>query len=98
MTAAPEAPNALDPRVLKDLRDVVGADHVLVDPDLTASYGTDWTGRFAGTPSAVIRPGTVAEVAEVVALCRDGVDRPRAPGRQHRAGRRRGAAWPGRRS
>ena len=43
---------------------------MLVDPDLTASYGNDWTGRFTGTPSAVIRPGTVAEVAEVIAVCR----------------------------
>jgi FAD/FMN-containing dehydrogenase len=55
---------------VQDLRAVVGTAHVLTDPDLTASYGTDWTGRFTGTPSAVIRPGTVAEVAEVVALCR----------------------------
>ena len=66
----PEASKAVDPRVLKDLRHVVGADHVMVDRDLTASYGSDWTGRFTGTPSAVIRPGTVAEVAEVIARCR----------------------------
>ena len=71
MTAAPDASKALDPRVLQDLRRAVGADHLMMDPDLTASYATDWTGRFTGTPSAVIRPGTAAEVAEVVALCRD---------------------------
>jgi FAD/FMN-containing dehydrogenase len=71
MTAAPDASKALDPRVLRDVRRAVGADHLMMDPDLTASYATDWTGRFTGTPSAVIRPGTVVEVAEVVALCRD---------------------------
>jgi FAD/FMN-containing dehydrogenase len=70
MTVAPEAPNPPDPRVVKSLRGVVGADHVMVDPDLTASYATDWTGRFVGMPSAVIRPGTAAEVAEVIGLCR----------------------------
>jgi FAD/FMN-containing dehydrogenase len=70
MTVAPETPNPPVARVLKDLRTVVGTEHVLVDPDLAASYGRDWTGRFTGTPSAVIRPGTAAEVAEVVALCR----------------------------
>jgi FAD/FMN-containing dehydrogenase len=73
MTVAPEAPNppnAPDPRVVKDLRGVLGAEHVMVDPDLTASYATDWTGRFVGLPSAVIRPGTAAEVAEVIGLCR----------------------------
>ncbi len=71
MTAAPDASKALDPRVLREIRRAVGADHLMMDPDLTASYATDWTGRFTGTPSAVIRPGTVAQVAEVVALCRD---------------------------
>ena len=43
---------------------------MLVDPDLIASYATDWTGRFVGRPAAVIRPGTAAEVAEVIGLCR----------------------------
>ena len=70
MTTAPEAPNAPDPRLVKGLRGVVGADHVMVDPDLTASYATDWTGRFVGRPAAVIRPSTTAEVAEVIGLCR----------------------------
>ena len=70
MTVAPEASHVLDPRIVHDLRRLVGADHVMVDPDLTASYATDWSGRFTGTPSAVIRPGTAAEVADVVALCR----------------------------
>jgi FAD/FMN-containing dehydrogenase len=60
-----------DPRLIGRLRDIVGSAHVLVDPDVMASYGTDWTGRFRGTPAAVIRPGDGAEVAAVVAQCRD---------------------------
>ena len=47
------------------LRAVVGGNHVLVDPELTASYETDWTGRFSGRSPAVVRPGTTAEVAGV---------------------------------
>jgi FAD/FMN-containing dehydrogenase len=43
---------------------------VLTDPDLVASYTGDWTGRFRGATSAVVRPGSVAEVAEVVRRCR----------------------------
>jgi FAD/FMN-containing dehydrogenase len=35
-----------------------------------ASYGIDWTGRFRGHPSAVVRPGDAAEVAAVVAVCK----------------------------
>src|SRR4051812_28689713 len=36
---------------LDDLRSLVGADHVLTDPELRAPYETDWTGRF-GAPAA----------------------------------------------
>jgi FAD/FMN-containing dehydrogenase len=51
-------------------RRALGAAAVLVDPDVTASYVTDWTGRFTGTTPAVVRPATTSEVAEVVALAR----------------------------
>jgi FAD/FMN-containing dehydrogenase len=49
----------------------VGAQHVIVDPDVTASYSRDWTGRFQGAATAVLRPGDSEEVAAVVGLCRD---------------------------
>jgi FAD/FMN-containing dehydrogenase len=49
------------------LADVVGPSHVLTEPDLTASYERDWTGRFAGRAAAVVRPGSTAEVAAVLA-------------------------------
>ncbi|MEA2125150.1 MAG: hypothetical protein QOI80_1932 [Solirubrobacteraceae bacterium] len=52
-----------------DLAEVVGARHVLTDPDLTASYETDWTGRWSGRASCVVRPADTAEVAEVVRRC-----------------------------
>lgn len=50
--------------------EVVGDSHVLTDPEVTASYALDWTGRFRGVAPAVVRPGSTAEVAEVVARCR----------------------------
>jgi FAD/FMN-containing dehydrogenase len=59
-----------DTGLLAELRDVVGPDHVLCDPDVVASYVVDWTGRFHGPSTVVVRPGTVAEVAAVVAECR----------------------------
>src|SRR5437588_12409144 len=58
-------------RLVTALADVVGASHVLTDPELTASYETDWTGRFAGRAAAVVRPGGTAEVAAVMALLHD---------------------------
>jgi FAD/FMN-containing dehydrogenase len=51
------------------LAGIVGEGHVLRDPDLLASYVGDWTGRFSGSTPAVVRPGSVDEVAEVVGLC-----------------------------
>ncbi|MDT7539333.1 MAG: hypothetical protein QOI82_2918 [Actinomycetota bacterium] len=53
------------------LRDAVGVEHVLVDADVKKSYETDWTGRFSGAASAVVRPATTAEVAAVVQACAD---------------------------
>jgi FAD/FMN-containing dehydrogenase len=64
------APGTLDPRLVDSLCDVVGPEQVVVAPDVMASYGVDWTGRFTGHPSVVIRPGDGAEVAGVVARCR----------------------------
>jgi len=51
------------------LRSIVGPGQVLVDDDLRASHETDWTGRFTGLSSAVVRPATTSEVASVLAAC-----------------------------
>ncbi|WP_205745633.1 FAD-binding oxidoreductase [Egibacter rhizosphaerae] len=54
-----------------ELRALVGEAHVLDDPQLTAPYGSDWTGRWERTPRLVIRPGTTDEVAHAVRACSD---------------------------
>jgi len=51
------------------LAEVVGADHVLADPDTRIAYERDLTGRFAGEASLVVRPKDTAEVSDVVRLC-----------------------------
>ena len=51
------------------LQAIVGLDHVLVDADVKASYETDWTGRFTGRATCVVRPGTTEQVAAVLRLC-----------------------------
>jgi FAD/FMN-containing dehydrogenase len=59
------------PRELRtELAAIVGAEHVLVEPDVIAGFCTDWTGRFVGHAPAVVRPGSTAEVAQIVAWCR----------------------------
>ena len=64
MTAHEEMSNAL----LNQLRNVVGAAHVLTDGDLSA-WELDWRKRNRGKALAVVRPLTTEEVANVVQLC-----------------------------
>lgn len=57
--------------MIDSLRAIVGKHNVLVDDDLRSGYEVDWTGRFRGTTAAVVRPGSVDEVAAVVRVCAD---------------------------
>ncbi|MBT8202414.1 MAG: FAD-binding protein, partial [Acidimicrobiia bacterium] len=57
--------------LISDLVDVVGFDHCLTDPGLRAGYEVDWTGRYRGHTVAVLRPGSVEELAAVMKLCHD---------------------------
>ena len=59
----------LPDQTLTALREAVGPSHVLTDPDLRATYETDWTRRFHGEAAAVVRPSTVDEVAAVLLAC-----------------------------
>lgn len=56
--------------LLNELRGAVGAEQVLAGIDLDARYLGDWmTAAPAGTPLAVVRPKTSAEVSAVMKLC-----------------------------
>jgi FAD/FMN-containing dehydrogenase len=50
---------------------VVGSAHVIDDPDLMDQYAVDWSRRFRGPARLVVRPGSTAEVAGVLRICRD---------------------------
>ena len=58
-------------RLLQQLRDIVGPRYVVDEPEVMALYAIDWTGRFAGSPTAVVRPGNVSEVAALIAFCKE---------------------------
>jgi FAD/FMN-containing dehydrogenase len=58
-------------RLAHGLAEVVGAEHVLTDPDVTVSYATDWTGRFRGEARLVVRPADEEQVAAVLTRCSD---------------------------
>lgn len=55
--------------MLEQLRAVVGDDHVLTDEHVMAAFTTDWTGRFGGPASCVVRPSSTEQVAEVLRIC-----------------------------
>ena len=59
------------PDVLQQVSSLVGAKYVSTDPDVLAGRSADWTGRYRGDASALVRPGSADEVAGVLRLCRD---------------------------
>ncbi|MES2319021.1 MAG: FAD-binding oxidoreductase [Pseudomonadota bacterium] len=52
-------------------RAIAGDGHVLTEAADMAPYLTDWRGRFTGKALAVLRPGSTAEVAQLVQACAD---------------------------
>lgn len=59
----------IDPAVRTEFVDIVGTAHVLSDPDLRATYEVDWTRRWTGTASVVVRPADIAELSRVLGVC-----------------------------
>lgn len=57
--------------VLARMASVVGDRHVSTDPDVLAGRSVDHTGRYRGHASALVRPGSGEQVAEVLRICRD---------------------------
>ena len=57
--------------VLQKVSSLVGPSHVSTDPDVLAGRSVDHTGRYHGRASALVRPGSADQVAEVLRLCRD---------------------------
>jgi FAD/FMN-containing dehydrogenase len=56
--------------ILNALRSITGPDHVLIGPD-TAGFATDWIGKYQNTPLAIVRPGSVEEVSQVMRLANE---------------------------
>jgi FAD/FMN-containing dehydrogenase len=59
------------PGSLQDLKNIVGSNHVITDSDVLAGRSVDHTGRYRGKASALVRPGSAEQVAEVLRVCRD---------------------------
>ena len=59
------------PAGLADLKNIVGANHVITDPDILSGRSVDHTGRYRGQASALVRPDSAEQVAEVLRVCRE---------------------------
>lgn len=57
--------------MLHALESIVGARHVVTDPDVLAGRAVDHTGRYRGRAGALVRPGSAEEAAAVLRVCRD---------------------------
>ncbi len=57
--------------VIRALRDVSGAAHVLEDDEARARYGIDRTTLVPPAPCCVVRPGSTAQVQAIVRLARE---------------------------
>lgn len=55
--------------LVAELETAVGTRHVLTDRDLVAPYEVDWTRRFRGQATAVVRPASAEETAAVLQGC-----------------------------
>jgi FAD/FMN-containing dehydrogenase len=59
------------PGSLDELKRIVGPNHVVTDSDVLAGRSIDYTGRYRGTATALVRPGSAEQVAEVLRVCRE---------------------------
>ena len=57
------------PALIEQLITIVGNGNVLIDEADTKPFRTDHRGRYRGDALAIVRPGSVEEVASVVRLC-----------------------------
>ena len=55
--------------LLNELREAVGAQHVVTNPAMQDKYLTDWRGLCHGRALAVVLPGCTEEVAAIVSAC-----------------------------
>jgi FAD/FMN-containing dehydrogenase len=59
---------SIDDAVLSSLAAMVGPERVLTGEDALQNYGRDWTRAYAPSPCAVVLPGTIGEVQQVMRL------------------------------
>jgi FAD/FMN-containing dehydrogenase len=67
-SAARPALKSPNPALIERLTAIVGRAHALTDPDQQLPYLREWRDLYAGRTPLVLRPGSTAEVAQILAL------------------------------
>jgi FAD/FMN-containing dehydrogenase len=66
------APGSKAEAVLQRLAEIVGPEHAIRDPDRQLPYLREWRDRYVGRAALVLRPGSTAEVARILAVANEG--------------------------
>ncbi len=66
---AGKEPRKIGEEVVNQLREIVGGEHVIVDPVLMQEYGHDKTEDFFFMPAVVLKPGNTSEISEILRIC-----------------------------
>ncbi|XSG81055.1 MAG: FAD-binding oxidoreductase [Methyloligella sp. ZOD6] len=59
------------PETLRRFTQIVGADHAIADPKAMAPYLHEWRDRYHGKAALVLKPGSVDEVSQIMALANE---------------------------
>ena len=57
--------------VIERFRAIVGPEHALTDPDQQTPYLVEWRGEYTGVSPLILRPGSVEEVSQILALANE---------------------------
>ncbi|MEM7778310.1 MAG: FAD-binding protein, partial [Pseudomonadota bacterium] len=60
--------STIDDTLLSQIQAIVGPAHAVVDPDQQMPYLREWRDTYFGVSPLVVRPGSVDEVSQVLAL------------------------------
>lgn len=59
----------IDAEIEKRLAEIVGSENLITDEELRLEYGHDKTEDYSFLPDAVVRPGSVDEISEILKFC-----------------------------
>jgi FAD/FMN-containing dehydrogenase len=63
--------NNVGEEIIARLKEITGADHVIIDEESRVEYGHDKTEDYQFLPDLVIKPGTPQEISAILKICNE---------------------------